>query len=445
MKLKNIKLLPIALIILLTSCVTSGPTDSLDDSSSESTSEIVSDSSSVTTIDSSSDSSENTASDTSSNTSGDSSSDSSSSSEVNPEPQQLSISQIRALSLALASSADANGNAVSSSLVEFTGKLLARLDAITTKRNYGNRYKLLFVDATGYIYVKVDSATYGKVEKNIGKSFVITGNPSLYAGAAEVTISSYVAASNISVNLASISESVPNIAAIHNHLTTLRLNNKGVAFDKLVRFEATYIAKADDSVLLFTDGANAIYVHGDSYIGNRFSLNSSYRLTVSTTMYNFRPNVELIEQEAITSQNIDLNAVEVPSLTASELYKYKYEVDKNASYPNYSSKFTSLFVYQGYANYYYKDGSRFIVLEDVFNPDVYLTYQNAATKKSIFVKNEDSTNLYGEYEYSLSPFAEYISDEPIKIEILFMPYLWNTNEYWQGYFLTNTIKTVEYQ
>lgn len=432
MKSKSITLLMTAVALLLASCTINLPTDSVSDI----TSNTATGESSYDT----SDTSNSTSSDNNTNTS---SSDSSSTSEPPSVSERLFINEIRPISLGLASSADADGIATSNRVVVFSAKLLARLDAITTQRNYGNRYKLLFVDSTGYIYVKVDYTTYDKLKNSIGSTYEITGNPSYYAGAAEVTLKSYLAKVAITVDLSTISEDVNSIATIHNHIATLRLNNKGVAFDKLVSFNAKYIAKADSSLLLFTDGDNAIYVHGDSYIGNRFTLNASYRLTVAVTMFNFRPGVEYLAQELIADLGITLDIESAPHLTATDLYQYKYEVDKNASYPSYSSKFTSLYIFEGFANYYYKDGSINIVLEDTYKVNTYSTYQNAANAKAIFVKNEDSVSLFGDYEYSRSPYAAYISDEPIKIEVLFMPYLWNTNKYWQGYFLNETINIVE--
>lgn len=436
MKSTSIKLLVILSALLLSSCTPNVPSDSSSDGSSDTSSDTsgdtVSDTSSIT--------------DSSTNTSATSTSDSSSdnsTSEPNPNPEAKTISEIRALSLALASSADADGIATSTVAVEFTGKLLARLDAITTQRNYGNRYKLLFVDNTGYIYVKVDLTTYQKMENAIGNSYTIVGNPSIYVGQAEVVITSYKVATAVNVNLASISEEMDNLDAVHDYAATLRLNSKGVAFGKLARIEATYIGKADNSVLLFRDDANAIYLHGDNYVGNRFTLNNSYRLTVAITMFSFRPGIEFIAQESISPLEIDTSISDLPTITATNLYSQKYEVDKNATYPNYSNKFISLLRFEGYANYYLKDGSIYIVLEDTFKTTTYSTYQNAATAKAIFVKNDDSVGLYGDYEYSRCPFSEYISDTPIKIEVAFMPYLWNTSKYWQGYFLTDTINIVE--
>lgn len=328
-------------------------------------------------------------------------------------------------------------------MVEFTGKLLARLDAITTQRNYGNRYKLLFVDSTGYLYVKVDLTTYQKLENAIGNTYKVVGNPSIYVGQAEVVINSYQAATAINVDLASISEAMNDLSSVHSYASTLSLNSKGVAFGKLARVNAVYVAKVDNAVLLFRDANNAIYLHGDNYIGNRFTLGGSYRLTVAITMFNFRPGIEFVAQETTSPLEIESDISDYDSITATQLYTQKYEVDKNATYPNYSNKFVSLLRFEGYANYYLKDGSAYIVLEDTFKAEAYSTYQNAATAKAIFVKNADSVGLYGDYEYSQCPFSDYISDEPIKIEVAFMPYLWNTSKYWQGYFLTDTINIIE--
>ncbi len=424
MKLKNIKLLTIALTVLLSSCGTPSITDTSNDTDSDTTSE----SSPDTTTDTSAGTSSDISSDTSDDTSSDSSSDG-----TTTEPDSLSIEAIRVLSLACESFADDDGVGTSTQLVEFTGKLLARLDAITTQRNYGNRYKLLFVDSTGYIYVKVDLNTYNKVENSIGNSYRIVGFPSIYVGEAEVVLHSYSSITAIDVDLSLLSEEVANIKAIHDYAASLRLNSKGVAFSKLVTFNAVCLGSADNSVVLFADAENAIYLHGNRYIGSQFTNGASYRLTVVITMFNFRPGVEFIERSSIANMEIELSD---ETITGNELYNYSYEVDENDYYPNYSSKFTKLFVHIGYANYYYKDGNKYIVLEDNYNTNVYSTYQGARTAKTIFLKNEDCVGLYGDYEYEQCPFSEFISEEPIQIMTVFMPYMWNTLDYWQGYYLS---------
>jgi hypothetical protein len=352
------------------------------------------------------------------------------------DPSRLPIAEIRVLSLACSSLVNEKGVGTSTQLVEFTGKLLARLDAITTQEGYGNRYKLLFVDSTGYIYVKVDYATYEALKNGIGSTYRIIGNPSTYVGEAEVVLTSYQSASSVDVDLSALAESADNIAAVHADAARLGLNSKGVAFGRLVTFDAVCYGKADDSVLLFADGDNAIYVHGNQYIGNQFSKGNTYRLIAAITMFNFRPGVEFLAKSSIAAMEFEL---EPELITANDLYDVKYEVDENAAYPEYSSKFTKLYSHIGYANYYYKDESRYIIIEDAFNENSYSTYQGARSAKAIFIKNEDCTGLYSDYEYGQCPFSEYIDLEPIQITTIFMPYLWNSNDYWQGYYLDVSI------
>ena len=349
------------MMLLLSSCVTPNPSDTSSGSSSN------------TSGDNSSDTTGGTASDTTS----DSSSGSSTSDSI-PELESQTIAEIRVLSLACETIANEVGVGISSEYVKFAGKLLARLDSATSKSAYGKQYKLLFADTTGYIYVSADYAVYDKLEAKIGSSYQIIGNPSYYIGAAEVVLSSYSSVAAINVALSTLAEDADSLADVHAHASSLRLNNKGVAFSKLVAFDAVYFGKADDSVLLFIDADNAVYVHGNRYIGSQFTPGNSYRLITAITMFKFRPGVEFLEKTAIDKMEIE---VDLESLTAAELYNYQFEVDKAPSYPDYSSKFTKLYAHIGYANYYFKDGDAYVVLEDTYNENMYSTYQGAARPK----------------------------------------------------------------
>lgn len=433
MKFKNITLLSLAAALLLSSCVTPNPSDTSLNSSSNTNENTSTGINSDTSLDSSSDTSGSTStginSDTTSDATGDSSSNSSSS-DSTPVLESQTIDEIRLLSLACETIANEVGVGISSEYVKFTGKLLARLDSATSKSAYGKQYKLLFVDSTGYIYVSSDYADYNKFGVGIGSSYQIIGNPSYYIGAAEVVLASYTSVGAINVNLSTIAENAPSIAAVHEHASSLSLNNKGVAFSKIVTFDAIYFGKADDSVLLFVDANNAIYVHGDRYIGNQFTLGNSYRLTAAITMFKFRPGVEFLEKVAIDNMEIE---IEAETLTATELYNYQYEVDKAPSYPNYSSKFTKLYTHIGYANYYYKDSDAYVVLEDAFNKNTYSTYQGARSAKALFLKNDNCIDLYFESDFNNCPFSQYKTAEPIQIMTIFMPYLWNDLDYWQGF------------
>lgn len=353
----------------------------------------------------------------------------------------MSIAEIRVLSLACESLANEVGVGASTDLVEFTGKLLARLDSGTSKSQYGNQYKFLFADSTGYIYVNANLLTYYDMAAGIGEFYRIVGNPSIYIGEAEVVLKNYYTAPRTEIDLSTLAEEMDDISEIHQYASSLRLNNKGVAFSKIVTFEAAFLGKADNAVLLFCDGINAIYVHGDNYVGNRFTINSSYRLIAAVTMFNFRPGVEFIDRGPADNKfETEIEASSLPLISGNELYNYKYETDENSSYPNYSSKFTHLYRYEGYVSLYTKSGSDYIVLEDTYHENFYATYQNAAAAKTIFAKNIDCVDLYSDADFLRCPFNDYLGED-IKIQVVFVPYLWNTSNYWQGYFLTKTISS----
>lgn len=322
---------------------------------------------------------------------------------------------------------------------EFEVKLLASLDAITTKAGYGNRYKLLVANDEGYIYLKVGPEIYSRLKSKSGTCYRVRGTVSLYCGEAELTVNEMP--EEIASRDYSVAFEKRTLEEIYLHLSRVTTNTKGCAFSSLTSFQGKYLGAMDDAVLLFFDGEKIIQVHGDSKVKNGLSQNAVYLISGAMTLFNYKPGIEYISSQRVDGDfdyTIDKTELETIDRTCYENF---YEVDKNESYPEYSSFYQELKIFRGYANLYYKNSGEYLVLDTAFNENYYSTYTAAAQNKALFLHNDSCVNLTTEKDRTACPLYAYVDDE-IYVEMVVAPYLWNTNKYWQVYVLEDTIQEV---
>lgn len=323
--------------------------------------------------------------------------------------------------------------------VEIKGKVLARFDAITTKSGYGNRYKILVANLDQYIYLKVSKEVYDQLENNIGSSYLFKGKLSYYCGEVEVTLNQdLIDCEEIVINDEELFLD-KSIDEIHNQMMNLKTNIKGCAISSLVSFKGKYLAAMDDQVLLFSNGNKIIFVHGPNKFKNSLVVNSIYQINGAISLYNYRPGIEYVSSSVSNDTLIDAIDTSKLSYIDSTLYDISYKTDTNDSYLEYRSLFTEFKLFKGYVNLYYKNNSGYLVLDSQYHQDEYSTYTSASSNKALFIKNENCTNLYSDQDYINSPLIDYVN-ENIEVEMVLVPYLWNTNKYWQVYFLENSLK-----
>ena len=313
-------------------------------------------------------------------------------------------------------------------------KLLSTLDAITSKTGYGDRYKILMTDGVDYIYLKTTYQNYDYLKKYVVDQGVynVKGNISLYNDEVEISVVEkpiYLASEIIDVNYEQLAKEL-TLEEIYAYSASLKLNCKGVSFSKIVKVNVKCLAKdINNENMYFGEGNYIINVHGHDKVTNKFTVGSSYTLFGAVQMYNFRPGLEYVS--ALACEEIDVNFDNVESKTASEFYKYQYETDEDATYPNYSSLFYHPYKITGYVNSYLKDNKEYIVLEDKYNENYYSTYQNARSAKAVFFVNENYVKLTSANS-KYCPLYEHLL-LGTKLEVVVFPYLWNTNDYPQVY------------
>jgi uncharacterized protein involved in tolerance to divalent cations len=313
-------------------------------------------------------------------------------------------------------------------------KLLACLDAITTKSGYGDRYKILMTDGFDYIYLKTNQENYNYLKNEVKKQYVysITGNISLYNDEVELTVSNkpiYLENKVLEVNYDSFVE-YKTLENVYDEINSLKLNCKGVAFSKLVKVDVKCLAKdINNTNLFFGNGEYIINVHGHSAVTNSFVKDNSYTLIGALSMHNFRPSLEFVT--STNSQDVSFTTDNLTTMKGSEFYKYTYETDEDPSYPNYSNLFKKPYLVTGYANSYLKSNKEYIVLEDNYNQNYYSSYTAAKNAKAIFFVNENYTGLE-ESKTQYCPMYEPLLSGT-QIGVIVFPYLWNTQNYPQVY------------
>lgn len=361
----------------------------------------------------------------------------------NEEDNIITIQEARALSSSLTNQ-NSVGVAISDTLVSIEAKLIFTDSSIAGSKywNDDNLYKALIVDETGYVYASVTSTDYEQLKKYQYEDtsyYMFTGYIANYIGMPEIKVINYEWLKNHENNItkeqikAFVSEE-KSLSTIYQDIASNPINVKGVYYGDLVKFTAKYLAKMDDSVLLFTDGNNVIQLHGTNKIGNNFTLNSVYTIYGIESTYIYKPNINYVCHET-SSKSVEINADELTYMTATDLYKVKYTNDKTNHYPNYEQQFYSLRKFKGYANIYLKNGNQYIVFTDTYRSDSFSAYTAAASAKALFLKNDSEIGLYKDADFINSRFYDEYVLENVELDVILVPYLYNTQNYWQVYVL----------
>lgn len=312
--------------------------------------------------------------------------------------------------------------------------LIACLDAVTTKTGYGDRYKILMCDDNDYIYIKTSAENYQYLKQYVNDRslYNIKGNISLYNNEVEITVSTKPTYLNTSKNINYDNfASLKTLSETYDELNDLKLNCKGISFSKIVKIHAKCLSKdINNTNMYFGNGDYIINVHGNDKVTNKFTKDNNYVLYAALSMHNFRPSLEYVYHTSLNDEDIIIDYSNLETKQASDFYKYTYEVDKDSSYPNYSSMFKHPYFVEGYFNLYIKSNKYYAVIESTYKDTYYSTYQNARSAKTLMIVNE---NYVGLSDLKYLPVLNEL-ENGTKIKAIVFPYLWNTNDYPQIYY-----------
>lgn len=376
----------------------------------------------------------------------------SSSEEVIPETKVVTIKEAKELAKPLFGKENEVGVYESDIRVSLKKvQLVDVLDAITTKQGYGSRYKLLVADNTGYMYIKVPQTIYENMKKyrNDKSSYDINGTLGLYNDEVEVICNEKPTwlkdENNYVIDYDKLSTSM-TLSQIYEATSKLKMNGKGIAFSYLVNLDVQCLGKDfENSNVYFGSGDYIINVHGSDKLYNKFTKGTSYHLVGALQMFNYRPGLIYVDHKVIQDE-VAIDYANLETKTCEQLYNYKYETDKQESYPEYSKYFEKPFKLVGYFNAIDDGLNVSLTFGDKFFEGDFANEAQASAKNQVFFKNKNMI------KFTVEEFDNSINTNPMvncyyngfKVEMVVFPYLWNTHKFPQVYCYSFTqLETIE--
>lgn len=334
---------------------------------------------------------------------------------------------------------------------KFRAQLLAHQDYIAGGSDYTYRNKALVANESGVMLVSMNGNDYSLIKDYASSQQVydFEGTISYYNGQAEVTLTkrpTYL--DGITLDYTLIRTQVSSIKDVFDQLKVTPLNNKAIGYiAEPMNMSLRYLMKLENNLALFSDGINVIQVYGHDKINNSFTIGGVYDLSFMPGLYINKPTFNYLAHQA---SDDELPTLEVSkAMGATELYSYSYikeprfasDFAKNLSY---AETLINAYVFEGFVNYYVKDGQANISFDDQAKAP-YATYQNAVSAKSLFINNESGLKLYSAQDFlncDFWPEASNAAAEKNLVEFIFVPYLFNTNGYFQIQVFENTYSTL---
>jgi len=362
------------------------------------------------------------------------------------------LSEISNLALTFKSLRNEKGVYKSSYYAAFTAQLLTLQDYKATQSGYNNRYKAFVANETGHLTVNLNSTQYEALKdyKDKQQVYDFKGYIGLYNDEPEVDMEGlgnpvYKAGVTLSYDYKVFAEEGVSVNDLLTRVKATPFNSKGINWSaKIYKHHLKYLDKVENSIALFSDGANVIQMHSHDKINNALIIGNSYYIYAREGLFNFKPELEYVGLESADDVIVDYAAMK-NDLTATNLYAYKYELDKPSALNSnlaYADQLVKLFYFEGYANYYTKGGKDYVVLEDTVKEGPYSSYTTALGAKAMFVNNDHSVGLKDASDWAYCPFNDYtdaVEGVKTKIGFYFVGYEYNTMKYWQVQVLTDTI------
>ena len=355
-----------------------------------------------------------------------SSSSSSSSSSTSVELQEKNIQQIKELGKNLN-----NGETLNE--IIFQGMYVKTITD-------NNDKLMLFVDETGYIYVRVSNWSSYLDNRYYNCYYEVNGIISKVNNNIELK---YVNLKNITdtastFDYSSITENKQSLSEVEEEFNKITLNNKYNGVGKIVTFEATVIATdrsdANKKAVVY-DGERVLTIIDNKKICEANSIGNKYIFTGSLSVLHGSPAIWLLSSKYVSKTDLEFNNYKevVPSY-----FKNWCGLSDHLNPPSYNEFFT-LFKVTGYVKYN-NDLKDKYDLGLVDNENGSLSDQNVTrTIAGIFLMNNLSINKQSEADNSI--FFENLNK---KVTVYVTLHQFETNEHgWKVFPIDSTLSVIE--
>lgn len=299
---------------------------------------------------------------------------------------------------------------------------------------------MLFVDETGYIYVRVNNWTDYLKNRYYNCYYEVNGIISKINNNIELK---YVNLKNITdtpsnFDYSSITENKQSLSEVEEEFNKITLNNKYNGVGKIVTFEGTIIATdrsdANQKVVVY-DGEKVLTIIDNKKICESNSIGNKYIFTGSLSVLHGSPAIWLLSSSYVSKTNLELNNYKavVPSY-----FKKWYYLSNKQNAPAYNEFFT-LFKVTGYVKYN-TDFTTKYDLGLVDDENGTLSDQNITRSiDGIFLMNNLSLNKQNEINNSI--FFEHLNK---KVTVYVTLHQFETNNHgWKVFPVDSTLSVIE--
>lgn len=299
---------------------------------------------------------------------------------------------------------------------------------------------MLFVDDTGYIYVRVNNWTDYLKNRYYNCYYEVNGIISKINNNIELK---YVNLKNITntpsnFDYSTITDNKQSLSEVEEEFNNITLNNKLNGVGKIVTFEGTIIATdrsdANQKVVVY-DGEKVLTIIDNKKICEFNSIGNKYIFTGSLSVLHGSPAIWLLSSSYVSKTNLELNNYKevVPSY-----FKKWYYLSNNQNAPAYNEFFT-LFKVTGYVKYN-TDFTTKYDLGLVDDENGTLSDQNITKSiEGIFLMNNLSLNKQNEINNSI--FFEHLNK---KVTVYVTLHQFETNNHgWKVFPVDSTLSVIE--
>ena len=299
---------------------------------------------------------------------------------------------------------------------------------------------MLFVDETGYIYVRVNNWSKYLDNRYYNCYYEVNGIISKINNNIELK---YINLKNITdtpsnFDYSSITENKQSLSEVEEEFNNITLNNKLNGVGKIVTFEGIIIATdrsdANQKVVVY-DGEKVLTIIDNKKICEANSIGNKYIFTGSLSVLHGSPAIWLLSSNYVSKTNLELNDYKevVPSY-----FKKWYYLSNNQNAPAYNEFFT-LFKVTGYVKYN-TDFTTKYDLGLVDDENGTLSDQNITRSiDGIFLMNNLSLNKQNEINNSI--FFEHLNK---KVTVYVTLHQFETNNHgWKVFPVDSTLSVIE--